>query len=209
MPNFLLTMSMLSVAAGAGLRVEAMPEAAAPCSGDEAIFSTTKFSCDAVSCAKKNFFGIAGTAKCMEAANQVSESCATCFGKVAQCSAIASAMKCANECLADPESDKCQECGHKNCDTVAKTCVPDGTSLPPNPKNCKSVSLAVAAEAEIVEVAEDPCAPGMPYRCGPTCFVTNCSEQCSWYGNDGCNADCSCKSTPLWMRVGNVLTALV
>ena len=109
MPNFLLTMSMLSVAAGAGLRVEAMPEAAAPCSGDEAIFSTTKFSCDAVSCAKKNFFGIAGTAKCIVAADKVSESCATCFGKVAQCSAT----HCALKCLADPESDKCQECGHK------------------------------------------------------------------------------------------------
>ena len=129
MPNFLLTMSMLSVAAGAGLRVEAMPEAAAPCSGDEAILSTPKFLCDAGSCAKKNFLGIAGTVKCMEAADQVSESCATCFGKVTQCIAT----HCALKCLADFESDKCLECGHKASGALIIDC---DCHLRPVPQAC-------------------------------------------------------------------------
>merc|ERR1712085_152838 len=70
---------------------------------------TPAFSCNAVSCAKKNFFKTAETGACL-----------------------------ALKCFTDPASATCQACAHKNCDAQATACTGLAV-LPPNPsENCGS-----------------------------------------------------------------------
>lgn len=131
----MLTQLALARTADRGARKEAeMVLAADACTAEDATKSSTvKFSCDAVGCAKKNFFKLEGTAECLETTNGISAPCATCFGKVAQC-----ALKhCALKCLTDPTAPACQECGHAACDAEAKACTGLST-LPPDAKDCSS-----------------------------------------------------------------------
>merc|ERR550514_2526394 len=95
--------------------------------------STEKFSCDAVTCAKKSFFKLDKTASCLEQTNGISQPCANCFGQVSQCVL----KNCAIKCMVDPTAPACQTCGHEHCDELAKTCTGMDT-LPPDAKNCGS-----------------------------------------------------------------------
>ena len=102
------------------------------CTADDAKkFSTTKFSCDAVACAKKSFFNVDKTAQCIVSTDRLSASCANCMGQVSQCTV----KHCAVQCLVDPTAPACQACGHQNCDALAKTCSGLDT-LPPDPSGC-------------------------------------------------------------------------
>merc|ERR1719378_1080325 len=101
------------------LQAIAPASAAGACTADDATKSNSvKFSCDAVACAKKNFFKLAGTSACIQKEDGISEGCANCFGQVSQCVV----KNCAIHCLADPTAPACQTCGHKSCDDLAKSC---------------------------------------------------------------------------------------
>ena len=81
---------------------------AGACTADDATKSNTvKFSCDAVKCAKSNFFKLDPTAACIAKEDGVSSGCANCFGQVSQCVV----KNCAVKCLVDPTAPACQACG--------------------------------------------------------------------------------------------------
>merc|ERR1712085_47062 len=93
-----------------GSAVVALKVEAGGCTADDATkVDTPAFSCNAVSCAKKNFFKTAETGACL-----------------------------ALKCFTDPASATCQACAHKNCDAQATACTGLAV-LPPNPsENCGS-----------------------------------------------------------------------
>merc|ERR1719224_328745 len=118
---------------------------AAACTADDATkLSTVKFSCDAVSFAKKNFFKLAGTSKCLQDTDGVTESCANCAGQLSQCVLT----HCAVHCVANPYAEGCLDCGHQHCDALAKSCT--GLPLSPDPKDCASASEVLALETPAV-----------------------------------------------------------
>merc|ERR1712085_5347 len=104
---------------------------------------TPAFSCNAVSCAKKNFFKTAETGACLAQESQITQTCGACFGATAGCTL----KHCAIKCFTDPASATCQACAHKNCDAQATACTGLAV-LPPNPsENCGSAVVALKVEA--------------------------------------------------------------
>merc|ERR1711998_192658 len=75
------------VAAATTAMVAPIREAAAEtsqCTADDATkTSTAAFSCAAITCAKKNFFRLDATSKCIADLSKISTGCSNCFGQVA------------------------------------------------------------------------------------------------------------------------------
>merc|ERR1712085_217405 len=133
-----------------GSAVVALKVEAGGCTADDATkVDTPAFSCNAVSCAKKNFFKTAETGACLAQESQITQTCGACFGATAGCTL----KHCALKCFTDPASATCQACAHKNCDAQAtacqacahENCDAQATActglavLPPNPsENCGS-----------------------------------------------------------------------
>merc|ERR1712153_188797 len=131
--------SVLMPPAVVALKVEA-----GGCTADDATkVDTPAFSCNAVSCAKKNFFKTAETGACLAQESQITQTCGACFGATAGCTL----KHCALKCFTDPASATCQACAHKNCDAQATACTGLAV-LPPNPsENCGSAVVALKVEA--------------------------------------------------------------
>jgi len=144
----------------------ALPTEAGQCSDDDkSKMMSVKFSCDGVTCAKKNLFGLDGTSKCIADESKISSGCANCMGQIAQCTL----KHCALQCMLDPTADKCQTCGHAACDDIGKTCT-GLAELPPNAKNCASETVAgftalkTAVKADPADTC-DQCPPGEYCAC--------------------------------------------
>merc|ERR1712225_130883 len=120
------------------------PSVTGACTADDGTKTkSTKFSCASIACAKKNFFRLDATAKCIASTSGVTEGCANCFGQVAQCTL----KNCAVKCLVDPTAPACVACGHKYCDELGKTCT--GLPVSPDPKNCDKASAASVVLAAV------------------------------------------------------------
>merc|ERR1711998_50476 len=146
------TAMVASIREAAAFKVVTNAEETNQCTADDATkTSTTAFSCAAITCAKKSFFRLDATSKCIADLSKISTGCSNCFGQVAQCTL----KNCAVQCLVDPTSSTCQTCGHSHCDDLAKSC--SGlTTLPPNPTGCNKVAAATTAVvASIREAAAE------------------------------------------------------
>merc|ERR1712022_87155 len=135
------TAMVASIREAAAFKVVTNAEETNQCTAADATWaSTTAFSCAAITCAKKNFFRLDATSKCIADLSKISTGCSNCFGQVAQCTL----KNCAVQCLVDPTSSTCQTCGHSHCVDLAKSC--SGlTTLPPNPTGCNKVAAATTA----------------------------------------------------------------
>jgi hypothetical protein len=69
-------------------------------------------------CGKTNLAMEPATKNCIKMGTGFSDGCVTCFDDIVQCVA----MKCFQQCFADPGSAGCLACREKECNPAFETC---------------------------------------------------------------------------------------